>query len=421
MNESNVVDFERLEKPVDLLTEIIRAGAHKLLAKAVEAEVDDFLATYQQRLSDGKKQLVRNGYLPERSIQTGIGEVKVTVPRVRDRGTIKSEIQFRSSSVPTYLRRSVKMQEFLPLLYLKGISTGDFKETLVPLMGDTAKNLSAGVISRLKERWEEEFSQWSQRSLAGDHYVYWWADGIYFQARMEEAKDCVLVIMGVTKEGTKELIAIEDGYRESKESWADLLKSLKRRGLLKAPQVSVGDGALGFWGALTEVYPDTRHQRCWVHKTANVLTCLPKNLHAQAKSDLQQIWMAETREKAQKAWANFIEKYQLKYPKAVECIKKDHEALLAFYDFPAEHWKSLRTTNPIESVFATVRHRTKKAKGCFSRNTILAMVFKLFGSAERRWKRIHGFDRLGEVIDGIKFIDGVSEKEKNNSILKSAA
>jgi transposase-like protein len=313
------------------------------------------------------------------------------------------------------------MQEFLPLLYLKGISTGDFKEALVPLMGDTAKNLSAGVISRLKERWEEEFVQWNQRSLAGDHYVYWWADGIYFQARMEEAKDCVLVIMGVTKEGTKELIAIEDGYRESKESWADLLKSLKRRGLLKAPKLAAGDGALGFWGALTEVYPDTRHQRCWVHKTANVLSCLPKNLHAQAKSDLQQIWMAETREKAQKAWSNFIEKYQLKYPKAVECIKKDQEALLAFYDFPAEHWKSLRTTNPIESVFATVRHRTKKSKGCFSRTTILAMVFKLFGSAERRWKRIHGFDRLGEVIDGVKFIDGVSEKEKNNSILKSAA
>jgi transposase-like protein len=310
------------------------------------------------------------------------------------------------------------MQEFIPLLYLKGISTGDFKEALSPLMGDTARNLSPGTVSRLKEHWEEEFAQWSVRSLAGDHYAYWWVDGIYFQARMEDAKDCVLVVIGVTPQGTKELIAINDGYRESKESWVDLLKSLQQRGLKKAPKVAVGDGALGFWGALREVYPKTRHQRCWVHKTANVLNYLPKNMHAQAKSHLEQIWMASTREKAHQAFARFIHQYQLKYPKAASCLEKDHDELLAFYDFPAEHWKSLRTTNPIESTFATVRHRTKKSKGCFSRQTILAMVFKLCGSAERRWRRIAGFKRLDDVIEGIKFVNGIPVNEKS---LKVAA
>lgn len=422
MQDNNVVEFKTPETTPDLLTEVIRQGARKLLAVALEAEVEEFLATYQKKLPNGTHQLVRNGYLPERDIQTGIGEVKVTVPRLRDRGVIKNEVQFRSSIVPNYLRRSVKMQEFLPLLYLKGISTGDFKEALTPLMGNTARYLSSGVICRLKERWEEEFTQWNQRSLAGDHYVYWWADGIYFQARMEEAKDCVWVIMGVTKEGVKELIAIEDGYRESKESWSDLLKSLKRRGLNKAPKIAVGDGALGFWGALSEVYSETAHQRCWVHKTGNVLTSLPKNLHAQAKNDLQQIWMAETREKAQKAWKEFIAKYRLKYPKAVACIEKDQQELLAFYDFPAEHWKSLRTTNPIESTFATVRHRTQKSKGCFSRTTILAMVFKLCSSAEKRWRRIHGFACLTQVIEGVKFINGLPPKNENNlTTLKEAA
>lgn len=421
MSENTVVELEKPEGCQDLLTEVIRQGARKLLAQAVEVEVEEFLAKHQEPLSDGRRRFVRNGYLPERGVQTGIGEVRVNVPRVRDRETIKKDIQFYSSIVPNYLRRSVKMQEFLPLLYLKGISTGDFKEALTPLMGDIAHHVSPGVISRLKARWEEEHEQWSQRSLAAEHYAYWWVDGIYFQARMEEAKDCILVIMGVTKQGIKELITIQDGYRESKESWLDLLRNLHRRGLKHPPLVAVGDGALGFWGALNEVYPRTRHQRCWVHKTSNVLTCLPKNSQSEAKSRLQQIWMAESRQKAEKAMDEFIAKYKPKYPKAAECLKKDRDELLTFYDFPAEHWKSLRTTNPIESTFATVRHRTQKSKGCFSRKTILAMVFKLCQSAERRWRAIHGFARLGEVIEGIKFRDGIRLDGLSPSDLEDAA
>lgn len=369
MQRQDIAKEENIQEEIkDLLTETIRQGAHKLLAAAIEAEVEDFLERYGLYQAEGeKRRFVRNGYLPERGIQTGIGEVKVTVPRIRDRAAIKDEIQFASSIIPKYLRRSVKMQEFLPLLYLKGISTGDFKDALVPLMGDTARGLSPNVICRLKERWEEEFQQWSQRCLSRDNYVYWWADGVYLQACMEEARDCVLVIIGVTESGHKEIIAIEDGYRESKESWKDLLKILKHRGLKVPPKLAVGDGALGFWGALTEIYPEVRHQRCWMHKTMNILNCLPKNLHAQAKSDIQQIWMAETQVKADKAYDKFICRYQDKYPKAIKCLEKDKEALLTFYDFPAQHWKSLRTTNPIESIFSTVRHRTRKSKGCYSR------------------------------------------------------
>lgn len=421
MNEDTAKVVEMPAEVTDLLTETLRRGARQLLALAIDAEIEEFLSKYQEPLENGCQRLVRNGYLPEREVQTGIGAVTVKVPRLRDRSTIKDELQFRSSVVPVYLRRSAKMQEFLPLLYLKGISTGDFRDALVPLMGDTARGLSATTISRLKEKWEEEYMQWTQRFLSRENYVYWWVDGIYFQARMEEAKDCVLVIIGVTDQGVKELIAIEDGYRESKESWKDLLNSLKHRGLKKPPKLAVGDGALGFWGALNEVFPEVRHQRCWVHKTANILNNLPKNMHAQGKSDIQQIWMAETRQKAYKAYDSFLAKYGTKYPKVTDCLRKDKEELLAFYDFPAEHWKSLRTSNPIESTFATVRHRTKKAKGCFSRTTILTMVFKLCESAERRWRRIHGFKRLNEVIEGVRFINGVREDKVKNKSLKNAA
>ncbi len=421
MNENNVISMEKPACNRDLLTEILKQGAKKLLAAAIEFEVQEFLDKHQAQLKGGQQQYVRNGYLPERGIQTGIGEVRVEVPRIRDRASIKSEAQFQSRIVPSYLRRSIKMAEFLPLLYLKGISTGDFKDVLTGLFGTVAQNVSPGVISRLKEQWEEEYEQWNQRSLAGDHYVYLWVDGIYFQARMEESKDCVLVIMGVRDNGTKELIAIVDGYRESKESWLDLLNSLKRRGLKKGPKIAVGDGALGFWGALNEAYPETLHQRCWVHKTANILTCLPKNLHGQAKSDIQQIWMAETKNKAYKAYDEFIEKYKLKYPKGTDCLKKDKEELLAFYSFPAEHWKSLRTTNPIESTFATVRQKKKKSKGCFSRKTILAMVFKLCCTAEKRWRMIHGFKRLAEVIEGVRFIDGIRQDGFKPEELRNAA
>lgn len=421
MSKDSVIGLETPVPVADALTELLRVGARKLLSAAVDEEVEAFLAHYQKRLSDGRQQYVRNGYLPERGIQTGIGEVRVSVPRIRDRASIKSEAQFHSRLVPSYLRRSVKMAEFLPLLYLKGISTGDFKDVLTGLFGTVAQNISPGVISRLKEQREEEHVQWSQRNLAGDYYVYWWVDGIYFQARMEESRDCILVVMGVRENGTKEVVAIVDGYRESKDSWLDLLQELKRRGLRKAPKVAVGDGALGFWGALNEVYPETSHQRCWVHKMGNVLNCFPKNMQAQVTHDLQQIWMAETRKKAEKAFDEFIAKYRMKYPKSIECLKKDRAELLTFYRFPAEHWKSLRTTNPIESTFATVRHRTKKSKGCFSRKTILAMVFKLCCSAEKRWRAIHGFRRLAEVIEGVKFVDGIRQDGLHPDEMKVAA
>lgn len=407
--KDTVIELKKPEVTTkDLLTELIRQGARRILAEAVEAEVEEFLNVAQAfRNTEGQQRFVRNGYLPERNIQTGIGDVPVQVPRVRDRVPGQDDIKFNSSLIPRYLRRSQNMEEFLPLLYLKGISTGDFSDVLTPLLGENAKNLSPGVISRLKAGWEEEYHGWNKRDLSKKKYVYWWADGIYLQARMEDARDCVLVLMGVTEKGNKELIAIQDGFRESKESWLELLRSL--RGLKVAPKVAVGDGALGFWGALSEAFGVTRQQRCWVHKTCNVLDKLPKSLQAKAKADLHEIWMAETKEKAEQAFDAFIKIYSAKYPKATECLAKDRKELLTFYDFPAEHWIHLRTTNPIESTFATVRHRTKKSKGCFSRTTILTMVFKLCQSAEKRWNRIHGFNTLADVIIGVKFVDGVRQ------------
>ncbi len=394
----------------DLLTELVRQGARQILAEAVELEVEEFLkATELLKDREGLKRFVRNGYLPERDIQTGIGDIGIKMPRVRDREPKEDNVKFCSAIVPKYLRRSQSVEKLLPLLYLKGISTGDFAEVLTPLLGENAKNLSPGVISRLKSSWEEEYQQWHKRDLSKKRYVYWWVDGIYLQARMEEARDCVLVIIGVTDTGIKELIAIEDGFRESKDSWLSLLRNIKARGLITAPKVAVGDGALGFWGALSEEFGETRHQRCWLHKTFNILDKLPKYLQAKAKEDLHAIWMAATREEANKAFDGFIKGYSGKYPKATECLEKDREVLLTFYDFPAEHWVHLRTTNPIESTFATVRHRTVKSKGCFSRTTILTMVFKLCQSAEKNWNRIRGFERLGEVITGVQFINGVRQ------------
>jgi putative transposase len=418
MKEDNVIAFKKPETINDLLTEVLRKGSRQLLAVAIEAEVEEFLAQHANyRTEAGKARFVRNGYLPEREIQTGIGGVMVQVPRVRNREAFtKDGLRFGSSIIPKYLRRSASLNEFLPLLYLKGLSVNDFVEALTPLVGSCAKNLSPGVISRLKAEWEGEYEGWRKRDLSDKRYVYLWADGIYLQARMEEAKACVLVIVGVNEKGDKELLAIEDGERESKESWLALLQDLKRRGLKHAPKLAVGDGALGFWGALTEVYGTSRHQRCWFHKMGNVLDKLPKSQQAKAKSQLQEIWMSATREDAYKAFDVFIETYQSKYPKATDCLQKDKEELLAFYDFPAEHWVHLRTTNPIESTFATVRHRTYKAKGCFSRTTILTMVFKLTESAQKRWKRLKGFSYLADVIDGVKFINGERQSEKNDLV-----
>lgn len=411
--KDNVFAFKKPEEPVDLLTETLRAGARKLLAAAVEAEVDEFLS--QHNPEGGKARFVRNGYLPERAIQSGIGEIPVEIPRVRDRQSTDDGLKFVSALVPKYLRRTKSMNDFLPLLYLKGISTNDFAETLAPIFGSDAKNLSPGVISRLKAKWEDEYEDWRKRPLKGKRYVYFWADGIHLQARMEDSAECVLVIIGVNEFGNKELLAIEAGHRESKASWLFLLQDIKQRGLKQAPELAVGDGALGFWGALTEVYGDTKHQRCWFHKMGNVLDKLPKSFNSAAKNQLQDIWMAPTRDEAYREFDRFIKLYEAKYPKATDCLLKDKEELLAFYDFPAEHWVHIRTTNPIESTFASVRHRTYKSKGAFSRTTILTMVFKLCDNAEKHWRRLRGFNYLADVIRGVKFVNGVRQEVKNGS------
>ena len=395
----------------DALTEVLQEGARTLLAQAIEAEVAEFLAGHaDKRDASGRMRLVRNGHLPERTVQTGIGAVAVKAPRVRDR---TGELRFASAILPPYLRRTKTMEELLPWLYLKGISTGGFSDALAALLGRDAPGLSASTISRLKAVWQEEHARWERRSLEHKRYVYLWVDGIHFGVRMEEANQCILVVMGATVDGKKELVALTDGFRESAQSWKDVLLDMKRRGLKHDPQLAIGDGALGFWKALPQVFGSTREQRCWVHKTANVLNKLPKHLQPKAKSDLHQIWMAATRDDAHRAFATFVQTYEPKYPKTAECLAKDQDALLAFYDFPAAHWIHLRTTNPIESTFATVRLRTVKSRGCGSRATILSTVFKLAQSAELRWRTLRGAEMLGKVITGVKFKNGVEVLKKD--------
>ena len=409
MTDTNVFALVQPGTFTDRLTDVLRDGARALLAQAVEAEVAGFLGEHaDKRTDDGRQRLVRHGHLPERSIMTGIGAVEVCVPRVRDRlsGT-DDRIRFSSAILPPYARRSKSLEVLIPILYLKGISTGDFAEALSALLGPNAGGLSASTIVRLKEVWADEHARWLKRDLSVKRYVYFWADGIYVQARLEDEAQCLLVIIGATPEGKKELVGLADGLRESAHSWRDLLLDLKRRGLSSGPQLAVGDGALGFWKALDEVWPTTRAQRCWVHKTANVLNKLPNSLHTKAKGALHNIWMAETRKDAETALDVFIETYSRKYEKAAECVAKDRDALLAFYDFPAEHWKHLRTTNPIESAFATVRHRTTRSKGCLSNKTALAMIFKLAQAAEKSWRRLKGYSLLPKVILGVKFNDGI--------------
>ena len=416
MNKDTIIELTTPEGNVeDALTELLRTGSRKLIAEAVEAELSALLDHYAQlKTADGRAAVVRNGYLPEREIQTGIGAVKVKVPKVRDRSG--AGIKFNSRLLPPYLRRTESLDELLPWLYLKGISTGDFGEALQALLGEQAKGLSAATISRLKARWQEEHRQWRQRDLSSKRYVYWWADGVYFNIRGEEARQCILVIVGVNEHGVKEFVAIEDGYRESEQSWLEVLTDLKHRGLEQGPQLGIGDGALGFWKALSKVYATTRQQRCWVHKTANILNKLPKSVQSKAKSALHEIWMAPTREQAHRAFEAFLKRYGDKYPKACACLEKDRDALLAFYDFPALHWQHIRTTNPIESTFATVRLRTDKTRGCVSRDTILGLVFKLGLSAQQRGQRLRGFKHLADVINGVKFKDGVRVKhEQQNS------
>jgi transposase-like protein len=407
MSKDTIIQFKTPEaERTDPLTELLRTGAQQLIANAVEAELLELLGQYADSKDEqGRQVIVRNGYLPAREIQTGIGFVKVKVPKVRDRSG--SGVRFHSSLLPPYLRRTKSMEELLPWLYLKGLSTGDFQETLAALLGKDAKGLSAGTISRLKDGWRAELAKWQQQKLDKKRYVYFWADGVYFNIRGDEARQCILVIVGVDEHGHKEFVAIEDGYRESEQSWLEVLNSLKQRGLQVGPELAVGDGALGFWKALAKVYGKTRHQRCWVHKTANVLNKLPKGVQAKAKAALHQIWMAATREDAYKAFDDFLATYRDKYPKAAGCLEKDRETLLAFYDFPAAHWQHIRTSNPIESTFATVRLRTNKTRGCVSRQTILSMVFQLGQSAQKRWRRLRGFKHLADVIRGVKFENGV--------------
>jgi transposase-like protein len=393
----------------DPLTEVLRSSARALLTQAIEAEVAAFLDSHADaRTEDGRRRLVRHGHLPERQILTGIGPVAVRCPRVRDRvGTGESRIRFTSAMLPPYARRSKSLEVLLPILYLKGISTGDFAAALGALLGPDAGGLSASTIARLKDAWAEEHMCWCKRDLSAKRYVYFWADGIYAQARLEDEAQCLLVIIGATPEGKKELVGLVDGVRESAQSWRELLLDLRRRGLAIGPELAVADGALGFWKALEEVWPRTRGQRCWVHKTANVLNKLPKSLQAKAKRALHEIWMAETRSDAEAAFAAFVETYGVKYDKAADCLIKDRQTLLTFYDFPAEHWKHLRTANPIESTFAAVRHRTVRSKGCLSNKTALAMIFKLAQAAEKNWRRLDGHNQLPKVIHGVKFIDGV--------------
>lgn len=407
MMKSNVID---IQCPADALTELLRSGARQLIIEAVKTELSGFLEKCSEILPDGKQRVVRNGYLPVREIMTGIGKVDIQIPRVRDRGQTEEKIQFRSVLIPPYMRRTATLNEMLPLLYLKGISERDFVEVLKPIFGEASNNLSPGVISRLKMAWDDEYKKWSKRSLSDKKYVYWWVDGIHFVGRSDDNR-CVLVVLGVTEFGVKELIAIEDGHRESTESWLSLLRQLRDRGINK-PALTVGDGALGFWGALNEVFPETIQQRCWFHKMGNVVDKFPKSLQAKAKSMLHEIWMSATREDAYKAFDAFMNEFEAKYPKATECLEKDKKELLAFYDFPAEHWVHIRTTNPIESIFGTVRNRTYKAKGAFSAVTILMMTFKLMQSAEKRFIKLRGFHHLENVIKGVKFVDGKMKKDE---------
>jgi len=403
--DNNVLALSSVSEVNDMLTDVLRQGAQQMLAAAIDAEVHAFLSQYEHiRDIHGRKQVVRNGYLPERTIQTGLGSVDIKVPRVRDNSG--NDIAFTSALLPPYLKRTQSISELLPWLYLKGISTGGFADALRALLGKEAKGLSANTICRLKASWINEYQAWTKRDLSKHNIVYIWVDGVYLQARMQE-KQCMLVIIGADDTGKKHVLAISDGYRESTQSWREVLLDLKHRGLPALPKLAVGDGALGFWQACAEIFPDTATQRCWVHKTMNVLNKLPKSLQPKAKDRLHEIWMADTREHANKAFDLFLATYQDKYPKAAQCLRKDRESLLAFYDFPAQHWHHIRTTNPIESTFATIKLRTHRTKGCLSRETCLAMLYKLAMSAQDRWPRLRGSKLTADVLNGVSFKNGI--------------
>jgi len=405
MRKNNVLEFQGRELSLDPLTELLRKGARDLIGQAVELELAELLARYSNcRTGEGKAAVVRNGYHPQRELQTGIGPVTVRIPKVRSKSG--EPVTFRSALVPPYVRKTASLEAALPWLYLKGISTGEMGEALKVLLGPQAEGFSAGTISRLKQVWGQEYRDWNEERLDKDRWVYVWADGVYSGLRAEQAKLCALVVIGVNERGEKHFLALEDGVRESTQSWREVLLKLKSRGM-NAPKLAIGDGAMGFWAALEEVYPDARQQRCWMHKTMNVLNCLPKSLQAKAKQALHNIWQAATQAEAEKAFDLFIRTYEAKYPKATICLQKDREELMAFYDFPAQHWQSIRTSNPIESAFATIRHRTKRSKGCLTRDGMLHMMFKLGQCAEKNWRRLRGFDYLAKLVTGIKFKDGI--------------
>jgi transposase-like protein len=411
---SSVVRFRQPDAIDDPLTSILRSGARQLLAQAVEMEAAAFLAAMKDlKLPDGRGRVVRHGHGPERTIQTGIGPVEVSSVKIRDRGAAidGDRIRFSSAILPKWARRTKSLDALLPVLYLRGISTGDFQEALAALLGKDAPNLSPAVVSRLTAQWQADYDAWQKRDLSARRYVYVWADGVYLQARMEHHAECMLVLIGATPEGKKELVGFQVGIRESAQSWRELLIDIKQRGLEIAPDLAVGDGALGFWKAIDEVFPVTRHQRCWVHKSANVLNKVALSVQVNMKADLREIYGAPTQAAAAAAIDVFADKYGSKYEKAVACLTKDQEALLAFFDFPAEHWDHLRTSNPIESVFATVRHRTVRTKGALSAQTAKLMVFKLVNAAAKTWRRLKGENQLPKVVEGVKFQNGIEVTE----------
>jgi len=411
MGKSNVIELEDQAGSIDPLTELLRSGARQLLQQAIEAEVQELLAAHAGRLlEDGRAGVVRNGHLPEREIQTGIGPVTVQIPKVRAK--TGEPVTFHSALVPPYVRKTQSLEAALPWLYLKGVSTGEMSAALEVLVGPEAKGLSASTVARLKRTWAQEYRAWREEPLDKDRWVYVWADGVYSGLRAEQMKLCALVVIGVNERGKKRLLAIEDGVRESTQSWREVLLKLKSRGM-NIPQLAIGDGAMGFWAALEEVYPQTRQQRCWMHKAMNVLNCLPKSLQPKANQALHEIWQANTSEDAEKAFDLFLKTYEPKYPKAAMCLEKDRQELMTFYDFPAQHWQSIRTSNPIESTFGTIRHRTKRSKGCLTRDGMLHMMFKLGQCAQKNWRRQRGFDYLAKVITGVKFKDGIEVTESN--------
>jgi len=382
------------------LESILKEGARKLLQQAVENEVEEHLESQKHwKNESGHRMVRRNGYLPTRKIQSGIGHIEINKPRVRGS-------QFTSAILPRYMRRIPSLEALIPALYLKGVSTGSMQEALTAILGEKAKGLSATNIVRLKEAWEKEYGDWQKRDLTGKRYIYLWADGVYFNVRLSDDRPCLLVLIGALEDGSKELVAIYNGIRESTLSWREVFQELKARGLNHAPSLGVGDGALGFWAALAEEFPSCRQQRCWVHKTANVLDKVAKSLQPPAKKLIHEMYMAPRKSEALQAYTRFLTLYEAKYPKACDCLRKDKESLFSFYDFPAMHWQHIRSTNPIESTFATIRHRSRQTKGCGSVQATLTMVFRLAKEAENHWKKLRGYKLMKKVLEGVRFRDG---------------